>query len=152
VEKEAQTEQLQTERHPHQALVREGRENVSAFPALDPPRRHTTTNKSIAYADCCRAMSLGCPISQTWTPYRQDNLSVAGATVSSSEARTEKDQEQDRLASYPRRRASVRSRLQPWAGAAGWGGRTWRRLGRQMGRPTTVKTMERACYETSSWT
>jgi hypothetical protein len=37
-EKEAQPEQLQTERHPYQASVREGRENASAFLALDPPR------------------------------------------------------------------------------------------------------------------
>jgi hypothetical protein len=43
-------------------------------------------------------MGLGYPISQTWTPHRQDYLSVGGATVSSSVARTEKDQEQDRLA------------------------------------------------------
>jgi hypothetical protein len=28
-------------------------------------------------------MGLGCPISQTWTPHRQDNLNVVGATVSS---------------------------------------------------------------------
>jgi hypothetical protein len=62
-EKEAQLEQLQTERHPHQALVREGRENVSAFPALDPPRRHNTTTNSVAYADYYRAMGLDYPIS-----------------------------------------------------------------------------------------
>jgi hypothetical protein len=87
--KEAQPEQLQTERHPHQASVREGRENVSVFPTLNPPKRHNTTTNSIAYTDCCHATSLGCPISQTWTPHRQDNLSVAGATMSSM-ARTEK--------------------------------------------------------------
>jgi hypothetical protein len=34
----------------------------------------------------------------------------------SSTARTEKGQEHDRLASYPRRRALVGSRLRPWAG------------------------------------
>jgi hypothetical protein len=61
-------------------------------------------------------MGLGCPISQTWTPHRQDNLSVAGATMSSSTARTEKAQGHDRHAPYPRRRASVGSRLRPWAG------------------------------------
>jgi hypothetical protein len=69
---------------------------VSAFLALDPPRRHNTTNNFVAYVNCCRTTSLGCPISQTWTPHRQDNLRVVGATVSSSAARTEKGQEQDR--------------------------------------------------------
>jgi hypothetical protein len=93
-EKEAQLEKLQTERHPHQALVREGRENVSAFPALDPLNRHNTTTNSVAYADYWCTMGLGCPISHTWTPHRQDNLSVAGATVSSA-AHTKKGQEQD---------------------------------------------------------
>jgi hypothetical protein len=44
-EKEAQPEQLQTERHPHQASIREGRENASVFLALDPPKRHNTTIK-----------------------------------------------------------------------------------------------------------
>jgi hypothetical protein len=116
VEKEAQPEQLQTERHPHQAPIREGRENANVFPALDPPKQHNTTTNSVAYADCCHATGLDCPISQAWTPNRQDNLSVAGATMSSSIARTEKDQEHDRLAPYPRRRASVGSRLRPWAG------------------------------------
>jgi hypothetical protein len=106
-EKEAKLEQLQTERHPHRASVREGKENASAFLALDPSRRHNTTTNSIAYDDYCRATGLDCPISQTWTPHRQDNLSVAGATMSSSVARTKKGQEQDRLVSYPRRRASV---------------------------------------------
>jgi hypothetical protein len=120
-EKEAQLEQLQTERHPHQASVREGRENASAFPALDPPRRHTTTTNSIPYADYCRATSLCCPISHTWIPHRQDKLSVAGATMSSSAARTKKGQEQDRLSPYPRRRASVGSWLRSWAGS--WLGR-----------------------------
>jgi hypothetical protein len=61
-EKEAQLEQLQTERHPHRVSVREGKENASAFPALDPPRRHTTTTNSIAYTDYCRATGLDCPI------------------------------------------------------------------------------------------
>jgi hypothetical protein len=37
-EKEAQPKQLQTKRHPHQVSVREGRENASVFPALDPPK------------------------------------------------------------------------------------------------------------------
>jgi hypothetical protein len=63
--KETQLEQLQTERHSHQASVREGRENASAFPALYPPRRHNTTTNSVAYANYCRATGLGCPISQT---------------------------------------------------------------------------------------
>jgi hypothetical protein len=103
-EKEAQLEQLQTERHPHHTSIREERENASAFPTLDPPRRHNTTTNFVAYADYFRAMDFGCPMSQTWTPYRQDNLSVA---------RTKKGQEQDRLARYPRRRASVGSRLRP---------------------------------------
>jgi hypothetical protein len=89
-EKEAQSEQLQTKRHPHQASVREGRENASVFLAHDPPKRHNTTTNSVAYADCCHATGLSCPISQTWTHHRQDNLSVAGATMSSSMARTEK--------------------------------------------------------------
>ncbi|PWZ16382.1 hypothetical protein Zm00014a_041779 [Zea mays] len=40
--------------------------------------------------------------------------------MSSSTARTEKGQEHDRLAPYPRRRASVGSRLRLWTGAAGW--------------------------------
>jgi hypothetical protein len=40
-EKEAQPEQLQTERHSHQAPIREGQENASVFPALD-PRSNTT--------------------------------------------------------------------------------------------------------------
>jgi hypothetical protein len=43
-------------------------------------------------------MILGCPIFQTWTPCRQNNLSVAGVTVSSSVARTKKGQEQVRFA------------------------------------------------------
>jgi hypothetical protein len=64
-EKGAQPEQLQTERHPHQTSIREGQENVSVFPALDPPERHNNTTNSIAYADCCHVMGLGCPISQT---------------------------------------------------------------------------------------
>jgi hypothetical protein len=34
------------------------------IPVLDLPRRHNTTTYSIAYADCCRATGLGCPISQ----------------------------------------------------------------------------------------
>jgi hypothetical protein len=76
-EKEAQLEQLQIERDPHHASIREGRENASAFPTLDPPRRHNTTTNSVAYTDYFRAMGFGCPISQTWTPHRQDNLSVA---------------------------------------------------------------------------
>jgi hypothetical protein len=62
-EKEAQLEQLQTERHPHQASVREGRENVSVFLAVDPPKRHNTTTNSVAYADCCHTTSIVCPIS-----------------------------------------------------------------------------------------
>jgi hypothetical protein len=37
-EKEVRPEQLQTKRHLHQASVREGRENVSVFPALDPSK------------------------------------------------------------------------------------------------------------------
>ena len=64
-EKEAQPEQLQTERHPHQASIREGRENVSVFPILDPPKRHNTTTNSIADAGCCHATGLGYPISHT---------------------------------------------------------------------------------------
>jgi hypothetical protein len=124
---------------------------VSAFPALDLPRRHNTTN-SVAFANCCRATCLGCLISQAWTPYRQDNLSVAGATVSSSVARMEKGQEQDRLAPYPCRRASIGSRLRLWPRAVGWGGRRGRRPGRRTGRSTMAKTMVQACYETSSWT
>jgi hypothetical protein len=119
---------------------------------MDPPRRHNTTTNYIAYVDCYRATGLGCPISQTWTPHRQDNLSVAGATVSSSAARTEKGQEQDRLAPYLRRRASVGSRMRLWARAAGWGGRIGRRPERRTGRPMTAKTMERACCEMSMWT
>jgi hypothetical protein len=95
-------------------------------------------------------MCLGCPISQTWTPHHQDNLSVAGVTMSSSTTRTEKGQEHDRLVQYPRRRASVGSRLRLWA--AGWGGRIGRRPGRRTGHPTMAKTMVRAWYETSSWT
>jgi hypothetical protein len=67
-------------------------------------------------------MGLGYTISQTWTPHRQDNLSVVGATVSSLVARTKKGQEQDRLTPYPRRRASVGSWLRPWARVVGWGG------------------------------
>ena len=118
-EKEAQSKQLQTESHPHQASVL----------ALDPPKRHNTTTNSVAYADCYRATGLGCPISQTWTPHRQDNLNVAGATMSSSAAHMEKGQVQDRHVPYPRRRVSVGSRLQPWAGAVGWGGRTGQRPG-----------------------
>jgi hypothetical protein len=125
---------------------------MSAFPVLHPPRRHNTTTNFVAYADYYRATGFGCPISQTWTSHRQDNLSVVGTTVSSSVTRTEKGQEQDRLAPYPRRRASVSSQLQPWAGAAGWGGRIGRMPGRRTGRPTTVKTMVHACYEMSSWT
>jgi hypothetical protein len=92
-EKEAQLEQLQIERHPHQVSVRKERENASAFQPMDPPRRHNTTTNSVAYADCCRAIGLGCPISQIWTRHRQDNLSVAGAIVSSPAARTKKSQE-----------------------------------------------------------
>jgi hypothetical protein len=46
------------------------------------------------------ATGLGCLISQTWTSHRQDNLSVAGATMSSSTTHTEKGQEHDRLAPY----------------------------------------------------
>jgi hypothetical protein len=140
-EKNVQPEKLQTKRHPHQASVREGREKASVFLALDPPKRQNTTTNSVAYADYWHATSLSCPISQTGTPHRQDNLSVAGATMSSSTARTEKGQEHDRLTSYPRRRVSVGSRLRPWAGAAGWGGRTGQRPGRRTGRPTTAKTM-----------
>jgi hypothetical protein len=125
---------------------------VSAFPALNPPRRHNTTANSVAYTDCCRITGLGCPISQTWTPHRQDNLRVADATVSSLAARMEKGQEQDRLAPYPCRRVSVDSRLRPWAGVVGWGGRIGRRPGRRTRLPTTAKTMVRAYCETSSWT
>jgi hypothetical protein len=36
--------------------------------------------------------------------------------------------------------------------AADWGGRAGQRPGRRTVRPTTAKTMVRACYETSSWT
>jgi hypothetical protein len=110
-EKEAQSEQLQTERHSHQASIREGQDNASVFPALDPPKRHNTTTNSVAYADCCHATCLGCPISQTWTPHCQDNLSVAGATMSSLTARMEKGQEHDRLTPYSRRRALVGSQM-----------------------------------------
>jgi hypothetical protein len=72
--------------------------------------------------------------------------------MSSSTARTEKGQKHDRLAPYPRRRASVGLRLRPWVGAAGWGGRIGRRPGRQTRRPTTTKTMVRAWCETYLWT
>jgi hypothetical protein len=61
----AKSEQLQTKRHPHQASVREGRENASVFPALDPPKRNTTTTNSVAYVDCYHATGFSCPISQT---------------------------------------------------------------------------------------
>jgi hypothetical protein len=61
-EKEDRPEQLQTKRHPHQASVREGRENVSVFPTLYPPNLHNTTTNSVAYADCCHATGLSCPI------------------------------------------------------------------------------------------
>jgi hypothetical protein len=71
--------------------------------------------------------------------------------MSSSTTCTDKGQEHGRLAPYLRRRASVGSRLRPWAGAAGWGGRTWWRPGRQTRRPTTAKTMVRAWCETYSW-
>jgi hypothetical protein len=47
VEKETQPEQLQTERHPHQVSIREGLENTSVFPTLDPPKRHNTTTNSV---------------------------------------------------------------------------------------------------------
>jgi hypothetical protein len=114
VGKEAQPEQLQTERHLHQASVWEGQENTSVFSTLDPPKRHNNTTISIAYADCYHATGLSCPISQTWTPHCQDNLSMVGATMSSSTARTEKGQEYDQLTPYPHRRASVSSRLRPW--------------------------------------
>jgi hypothetical protein len=134
------------------ASIQEGPENASAFVALDPPRRHNTTTNSVAYADYCRATGLGCPISHTWTPHCKDNISVAGSTVSSSAAHTKKGQQQDRLAPYPCRRASVGWRLRPWAGAVGWGGRIGRRPGRRMGRPTTAKTMVCAYCESSSWT
>jgi hypothetical protein len=77
---------------------------------------------------------------------------MTDVTVSSSASRIEKGQEQDRLTPYPRLQASVDLRLRPWAGAVGWGGRTTRRPGRRTGRPSTVKTMVRACCETSSWT
>jgi hypothetical protein len=53
--------------------------------------------------------------------------------MSSSTARTEKSQEHDRLAPYPRRRVSIGSRLWPWAGTTGWGGRTGRRPARWRG-------------------
>jgi hypothetical protein len=139
--KEAHPKQLQTETHPHQASVREGRENASVFPTLDPPKRHNTITNFIAYVDCCHATGLGCLISQTWTPNRQDNLSVADATMSSSTACTEKGQEHERLAPYPRRRASVGSQLRPWVGVVGWGRRTGRRPGRRTRCPTTAKTM-----------
>jgi hypothetical protein len=79
-------------------------------------------------------MGLGCPISQTWTSHCQDNLSVAGVTMSFSTVHTEKVQEHDRLAPYPRQRASVGLRLRPWVGAAGWGGRTAWRPERRMRR------------------
>jgi hypothetical protein len=69
-EKEVHTEQLQTERHPYQASVREGGENASLFTALDPSKRHKTTTNSIAYFDSCHGMGLSCSISQTCTPHR----------------------------------------------------------------------------------
>jgi hypothetical protein len=72
--------------------------------------------------------------------------------MSPSVAHTKKGQEQDRLASYPCRRASVGSRLQSWARAVGWGGRIGRRPVRRTKRSTTAKTMVHACYEMSSWT
>jgi hypothetical protein len=72
--------------------------------------------------------------------------------MSSSAARTKKGKEQDWLATYSCRRASVGSRLRPWAGAVGWGGRTGRMLGRWTRHPTTAKTMVCAYHETSSWT
>jgi hypothetical protein len=97
-------------------------------------------------------MGLGCLISQTYTPHRQDNLSMAGATMASSTARTEKGQEHDWLALYPRRRALVGSQLRPWVGAAGWGERTGRRRGWRTGCPTTAKTMVRTWCEMFSWT
>jgi hypothetical protein len=36
-----------TKRLLHQASVREGRENASVFPTLDPPKRYNTTNNSM---------------------------------------------------------------------------------------------------------
>jgi hypothetical protein len=65
-------------------------ERMRVFLASDPPKGHNTTTNSVAYVDCCHATGLGCPISQTWTLYCQDNLSVAGVTMSSSAARTKK--------------------------------------------------------------
>jgi hypothetical protein len=107
--------------HLHQASVRKGRENVSAFPALDPPRRHNTTTNSVAYADCCRATGLGCPISQIWTRHRQDNLSVAGSIVSSSSVRTKKSQEQGQLArTCADERRSARAATVGWGSRLGW--------------------------------
>jgi hypothetical protein len=151
VEKEAYPEQLQTERHPHQASIQEGQENASAFPALDPPRRHNTTT-TLAYVDCCRATDLGCPISQTWTPRRQDKLSVVGATASSSATHAEKGREQDRLA---------RTRVNECRSARGCGHGRGQQAGEEEqseGREDEwdvrrrAKMMVHACCETYSWT
>jgi hypothetical protein len=106
---------------------------VSVFPTPDPPKRHNTTTNSVAYADCCHSTGLGCPISHTWTAHRQDNLSVAGATMPSSTARMEKGQEPDRFAPYPRQRASIGSRLRPWAGGSRLGRKNIAKVGKTNG-------------------
>jgi hypothetical protein len=50
-EKEAQPEQLQTERHPHQASVQKRVRKCECLQALDLSRRHNTTTNSVVYTD-----------------------------------------------------------------------------------------------------
>jgi hypothetical protein len=126
---------------------------VSAFPALGPPRRHNTTTNSIAHVDCCRATGLGCQTSQTWTPHRQDNLSVAGATVSSSASRTKKGQEKNRLAPYVPASTSVGPLTSATVGEGSRLGRKNRAKVRKTNGTSDDYENEGAhIYETSSWT
>jgi hypothetical protein len=92
-------------------------------------------------------MGLGCPISHTWTTHRQDNISVTSVTMSSSTTRIEKGQEHNRLAPYPRRRASVGSRLQPWAGGSWLGRKNRAKAGKTNGTFDNGKNDD----ETSPW-
>jgi hypothetical protein len=97
-------------------------------------------------------MDLGCPISQSWTPHRQDKLTVAGATASSSAANTEKGQEQDQLAST--RVDECRSARGCDHGRGQQAGEEEQGEGREDERDVRqrAKMMVHACCEMSSWT
>jgi hypothetical protein len=110
-----------------------------------------TPPPTLAYVDCCHATGLACPLSHTWTPHRQDNLSVVGAPCPRRHTRRKAKSKTD--SSIPMS-TSIDRLVTTTMGGGSRLGRKNRAKTRKTngGRSTTAKTMMRACCETSSWT